>query len=40
MIAGTPDHRDSVLTADERAEGRTMMICVGRAKSPTITLDL
>lgn len=40
VVDGTPDHRDSVLTADERAAGRTMMICVGRAKSPTLTLDL
>lgn len=40
VLAGTPDHRDSVLTAAERAEGRTMMICVGRSATPTLTLDL
>lgn len=40
VVDGMPDHRDCVLTDDERAAGRTMMICVGRAKSPTITLDL
>ncbi|WP_116996026.1 cytochrome P450 [Desertimonas flava] len=40
ILAGTPDHRDSVLSAEERAAGRTMMICVGRAKTPSITLDL
>jgi hypothetical protein len=28
---GVPDHRDSVLTADERSAGDLMMICVYRA---------
>ena len=40
VLAGTPDHRDSVLTAEERASGRTMMICVGRCSTPTLVLDL
>jgi ferredoxin-NADP reductase len=40
VIDGVPDHRDSVLTAAERAEGCSMMICVSRAKSAEIVLDL
>lgn len=37
MLEGTPDHRDLVLTADEKAAGR-ICICVSRALTPAITL--
>jgi ferredoxin len=40
VLAGTPEHRDSVLTDTERAAGRTMMICVGRCSSGRLVLDL
>jgi ferredoxin len=40
VLAGTPEHRDSILTDEERAAGRTMMICVGRCRSGTLVLDL
>ena len=40
VLAGTPEHRDSLLTADERAAGRSMMICVGRCSSDRLVLDL
>ncbi|MEU4833633.1 cytochrome P450 [Streptosporangium sp. NPDC023615] len=40
VLAGTPEHRDSLLTAEEREAGRTMMICVGRSCSPRLVLDL
>jgi ferredoxin-NADP reductase len=40
VLDGVPDHRDSILSENERLAGATMMICVGRAKSPTLTLDL
>lgn len=40
VLGGTPEHRDSILTDEERAAGETMMICVGRSKSPRLTLDL
>lgn len=40
VIAGQPDHRDAVLSADERQASETMMICVSRSLSPTLTLDL
>lgn len=40
VLAGKPDHRDSVLTAAEKAANNTMMICVSRALSDELTLDL
>lgn len=38
--AGTPDHRDVVLTEAERASGAVMQICVSRAKGGRLVLDL
>jgi tetrachlorobenzoquinone reductase len=40
VIAGVPDHRDYVLSTVEREAGRSMMICVSRAKSATLVLDI
>ncbi|BCJ57544.1 PDR/VanB family oxidoreductase [Micromonospora endophytica] len=40
VLAGEPEHRDSLLTEEERAAGDTMMICVSRARSPRLTLEL
>jgi ferredoxin-NADP reductase len=40
VLAGRPDHRDDVLTDDEKEESETMMICVGRSKTPRLVLDL
>jgi len=40
VLAGVPDHRDSLLTADERAAGDAMLICVSRARSPRLVLEL
>lgn len=40
VISGTPDHRDVVLTQAERDDGKLMQICVSRAKSPRLVLDL
>lgn len=39
VIEGDPDHRDSILTEAERAAGRTMMICVSRARTARLVLD-
>jgi ferredoxin len=40
VLDGEPDHRDGVLTVEERAFGETMMICVSRATTPVLVLDL
>lgn len=40
VLAGTPDHRDFLLTEAEHAAGRTMMICVSRCVSDRLVLDL
>jgi ferredoxin-NADP reductase len=40
VLMGTPDHRDSVLTASERAAGGRMMICCSRALTERLVLDL
>jgi vanillate O-demethylase ferredoxin subunit len=40
VLAGTPDHRDLVLTPQERASNRTMMICCSGSLTPELTLDL
>ncbi|MFG2413452.1 PDR/VanB family oxidoreductase [Streptomyces goshikiensis] len=40
VLAGAPDHRDSVLSEAEKAAGNTMMICVGRSRGGRLVLDL
>ncbi|MEV5882210.1 PDR/VanB family oxidoreductase [Streptomyces sp. NPDC052020] len=40
VLEGTPDHRDSVLTQEERAAGETMLICVSRCRGKRLVLDL
>jgi ferredoxin-NADP reductase len=40
VLAGVPDHRDSVLTPKEKAANRYMMICVSRSLTPRLVLDL
>lgn len=40
VLDGEPDHRDSVLTAEEQECGDAMMICVSRSRSPRLVLDL
>ncbi|MFF4627827.1 PDR/VanB family oxidoreductase [Streptomyces griseorubiginosus] len=40
VLEGTPDHRDSVLTDEEREAGETMMICVSRCRGRRLVLDL
>ncbi|MDH6455262.1 MULTISPECIES: PDR/VanB family oxidoreductase [unclassified Streptomyces] len=40
VLEGRPDHRDSLLTEDERAAGDTMLICVSRSCGPRLVLDL
>lgn len=40
VLDGEPDHLDALLTAAERAFGDTMMICVSRARTAQLVLDL
>ncbi|MEJ1195908.1 MULTISPECIES: PDR/VanB family oxidoreductase [unclassified Streptomyces] len=40
VLAGTPDHRDFLLSDTERATGETMMICVSRCASDRLVLNL
>ena len=40
VLAGRPEHRDSVLDEVERAANATMMPCVSRSLDPVLELDL
>jgi ferredoxin-NADP reductase len=40
VLEGEPDHRDVLLTEEERASGETMMICVSRCRGRRLVLDL
>ncbi|MFD8484234.1 PDR/VanB family oxidoreductase [Streptomyces sp. NPDC059712] len=40
VVEGEPDHRDSVLTEEERAAGETMLVCVSRCRGRRLVLDL
>lgn len=40
VIEGTPDHRDSFLTDDERARNDQFTPCCSRSHSPVLVLDL
>jgi ferredoxin-NADP reductase len=40
VLEGEPDHRDSVLSGDERANNKVMMVCVSGCKSNRLVLDL
>jgi vanillate O-demethylase ferredoxin subunit len=40
VLEGTPDHRDMILTDEEKQAGDQMTICISRAKSPLLVLDL
>ncbi len=40
VIEGEPDHRDQLLSDEEREANETMMICVSRCKGDRLVLDL
>jgi ferredoxin-NADP reductase len=40
VLEGEPEHFDKVLSPEERAANECMMICVGRAKSSRLVLDI
>jgi tetrachlorobenzoquinone reductase len=40
VIAGEPEHRDSILSEEEQAENTRVMICCAGCKSERLVLDL
>jgi tetrachlorobenzoquinone reductase len=40
IVDGEAEHRDSILSPDEREANETMMICVSRSKTPSLVLDI
>lgn len=40
VLSGRPDHRDAILTDEERAACNTMMVCCSGSKSARLVLDL
>jgi len=40
VLGGVPDHRDSILSAAEKAANQTMMICCSGSKTERLVLDL
>jgi tetrachlorobenzoquinone reductase len=40
LCAGKADHRDYVLSDAEREAQASMMVCVSRARTPVLELDL
>jgi ferredoxin len=40
VISGEPDHRDAVLSPEERAANETMLICVSRSCGRRLVLDI
>lgn len=40
VLEGIVDHRDALLTDDEKASNSTMMVCVSRCHGASLTLDL
>lgn len=40
VLEGIPDHRDTILSDEEREANKSIMVCVSRSKSPRLVLDL
>ena len=40
VLEGIPDHRDLILSKQEREANDKMLICCSGSKSPTLILDL
>ena len=40
VLDGVPDHRDTILTEEEKAANNLMMVCCGRSRTPRLVLDL
>jgi ferredoxin len=40
VIAGIPDHRDSILSEQEKKANKSMFVCCSGSRTPTLVLDL
>ena len=40
VLAGEPDHRDAILSDEERSANKTIMICCSGAKTDLLVLDI
>ena len=40
VVEGEPDHRDHILSKSERAGNKVIQICVSRAKTARLVLDM
>lgn len=40
VLEGVPDHRDAILSDDERAANKTMLVCCSGSQTPYLVLDL
>ena len=40
VLEGVPDHRDSVLTAEQKASGEVMILCTSLSRTERLVLDL
>jgi vanillate O-demethylase ferredoxin subunit len=40
VFDGVPDHRDMILSPQEKAANQTMMICCSGSKTPMLVLDI
>ncbi|BBY53441.1 putative oxidoreductase [Mycolicibacillus koreensis] len=40
VVDGIPDHRDDILSESQRADNDRMYVCVSRARTPRLVLDL
>ncbi|RYG94380.1 MAG: 2Fe-2S iron-sulfur cluster binding domain-containing protein, partial [Alphaproteobacteria bacterium] len=40
VAEGVPDHRDTLLSGEDRASNETVLICVSRSHTPRLVLDL
>ncbi|SHG97889.1 2Fe-2S iron-sulfur cluster binding domain-containing protein [Jatrophihabitans endophyticus] len=40
VVAGTPAHRDTVLSPRAKAANKRIAICVSRSRTPVLVLDL
>jgi vanillate O-demethylase ferredoxin subunit len=40
VVDGVPDHRDMILSPQEKASNRTMMICCSESRTPVLVLDI